>query len=293
MIAKMIAKHALASVILLASASSLLAEDRVREDFRYTFTLVNGRLDVSAFNGSIEIIGGDSQTVEITGAKHARDNAELSRFQVEAVQEGNLVRVRAVKPADSNWRCQCGAQFTIRVPRRIELSSIRTSNGAIRIENIEGKVDAATSNGSLRLFQIKGKVDARTSNGAVEIQSITGAVSVVTSNGAIKGRIVDTVTADAVRLSTSNGAIDVRIEAQHNNDITVSTSNGGITVRIPETANARISATTSNHESVTTDFPVQVRGLLSKNKLEGSIGNGGGPLLQLSTSNGSIKLLRL
>ncbi len=136
-------------------------------------------------------------------------------------------------------------------------------------------------------------MDARTSNGAIQLDSVTGAVTAGTSNGSIKGRITDTVTADPVRLSTSNGAIEIRIEAQHNNDVTATTSNGSVTVRMPDTANARIVASTSSHESVTTDFPVTVRGTISKNKIEGSVGSGSGPLLQMTTSNGSIRLLRL
>jgi DUF4097 and DUF4098 domain-containing protein YvlB len=280
-------------ILSLALALVSFGDDRVREEFRHTFTLVNGAIDVSSFNGSIEVVGGDTQTVEVTGSKHAANSEELRKVQVEVVQEGNVIRARGVRSNEKDWRCNCGVQFLVRVPRRTELGSLRTSNGAIRIENIEGRVDAKTSNGSVRLANIKGKVDARTSNGAVQLDSITGPVVASTSNGSIKGRITDTVTSDPVKMTTSNGAIEVRIEAQHNNDVTASTSNGGITVRMPDTANARISASTSNHESVTTDFPVVVRGTLSKNKIEGSVGNGNGPLLQLNTSNGSIRLLRL
>jgi len=279
--------------ITLVFGFAALADDRVREDFRHTFTLTNGAIDVSSFNGSIEVIGTDTQTVEVTGHKHVANADELRKVQVEVVQEGNVIRARGVKGTEKDWRCNCGVQFTIRVPRRTELGSLRTSNGSIRVENIEGRVDARTSNGGVRLANIKGKVDARTSNGAIQLDSVTGAVTAGTSNGSIKGRITDTVTADPVRLSTSNGAIEIRIEAQHNNDVTATTSNGSVTVRMPDTANARIVASTSSHESVTTDFPVTVRGTISKNKIEGSVGSGSGPLLQMTTSNGSIRLLRL
>jgi hypothetical protein len=62
---------------------------------------------------------------------------------------------------------------------------------------------------------------------------------------------------------------------------------------MPDAANARIVASTSNHDSVTTDFPVTIRGTISKHKIEGSVGTGNGPLLQMTTSNGAIRLLRL
>jgi DUF4097 and DUF4098 domain-containing protein YvlB len=299
-----------------ALAASALAygadSNRHKEDFRYTFTLVNGRIDLTSFNGSIEIIGGDNNTVEITGSKYASEQANLSKVQVEAVQEGNTVRIRATKPKEgSGWNCNCGAKFTIRAPRRTELTMIKSSNGGIRVENIEGPVNLGTSNGSIKLMQVKGRVEAKTSNGGVDLQSIEGSVAVTTSNGqvtldnvrgglrvntsngGIRGRIVDTVGNEPVQVSTSNGGIDLRIESSHNNDITATTSNGGVTLRMPESANARISATTSSHESVMTDLPLQIRGTLSKNRLDGTIGNGSGPQIRVETSNGSIRILKL
>jgi hypothetical protein len=179
-----------------------LADDRVREDFRYTFTLINGSLDVSSFNGSIEIMGTATQTVEVTGHKNA-DNAEnLRKVQVEVVQEGNVIRARGIR-TDKDARCNCGVKFVLRVPRNTALSSIRTSNGAIRVENIEGRADLKTSNGAVTLTNVKGSVDVKTSNGAIQLDSVTGAVTADTSNGAIRGRITDTVSSEPLRTTTS------------------------------------------------------------------------------------------
>lgn len=279
--------------IALAFGLVAFSEDRVREDFRYTFTLMNGAVDVSSFNGSIEITGTATQTVEVTGYKTAANADELRKVQVQVVQEGSVIRARGIKSSEKDWRCNCGVKFVLRVPRNTALQSIRTSNGSIRVDNIEGRADLKTSNGAVNVTNVKGKVDVRTSNGAIQLDSVAGVVTAETSNGAIRGRITDTVSSEPLRMITSNGAIEIRIESQHNNDVTASTSNGSITVRMPEAANARINASTSNHESVTTDFPVTVRGTISKNKLEGSVGTGNGPLLQMTTSNGTIRLLRL
>lgn len=296
---------ALATVALFAADSN-----RHKEDFRYNFTLMNGRIDLNSFNGSVEIIGTDTNTVEVTGHKHASEQSDLGRIQVEAVQEGNAVRIRATRPTEPNWKCNCGVTFTIRTPRRTELSMVRSSNGGIRVEGIEGPVNLHTSNGGLKLSQVKGRIDAKTSNGGIDLNSVEGSVSVTssngaitvdnvrgslkanTSNGAIRGRIVDTVGGEPIQMSSSNGTIDLRIDSMHSNDITATTSNGGVTLRMPDASNARIVAQTSHHESVTTDFPIQVRGTLSKNRLEGSIGSGSGPQVKVETSNGPIRILR-
>ena len=91
-------------------------------------------------------------------------------------------------------------------------------------------------------------------------------------------------------METSNSSVELTFPAHFSSDVRVSTNNGGITLRLPESANARVSARTSN-SSVTTDFEITAHGEISKNHLEGVIG-AGGPLIDLGTSNGGIRLLR-
>ena len=45
------------------------------------------------------------------------------------------------------------------------------------------------------------------------------------------------------------------------------------------------------NSNITTDFEMRLRGEISKHHIEGSIGSGG-PLIDLSTSNGSIRILK-
>jgi hypothetical protein len=60
---------------------------------------------------------------------------------------------------------------------------------------------------------------------------------------------------------------------------------------MPSSAGAVLHAHTTNG-SISSDFDVSVRGgMLSKHRLEGTIGSGG-PMLDLGTSNGSIKIVR-
>ena len=292
--------------------ASLWAGDsnRFKEDFHYSFQQgAGGRLDLENFNGSVEILGWDQNSVDVSGTKYAEDESMLRAMRVEATQNGNTVQVRTSRPEPRRWNG--GAKYIIRVPRRTELVRIQSSNGSLRIEDVEGPAsDLNTSNGAIRLRNIKGRVDARTSNGAVDVQTVEGGVtvrtsnggvtldnvrgslSVTTSNGAIRGTLVDSSPNEAIKLTTSNGPVDVKLQMPRNNDVIASTSNGSITIRMPSNAGARLNATTSSHDSIQTDFDMQVRGMMSRHKLEGTLGSGG-PLLQLNTSNGSIKILRL
>ena len=139
---------------------------------------------------------------------------------------------------------------------------------------------------------VEGGVAIRTSNGGITLENVRGSLNATTSNGAIRGTLVDSAPNEAIHLTTTNGAVDVRLQMPRNNDIIATTSNASITVRMPANAGARLDATTSSHETIATDFDVQVRGMLSKHRLEGTLGSGG-PLLHLTTSNGGIRILRL
>ena len=172
------------------------------------------------------------------------------------------------------------------------LTDLTTSNGSIRLRNIRGRVEARTSNGAVDVQSVDAGVNISTSNGSVTIDNVRGSLRASTTNGAIRGTLVDSAPNDPIKLTTSNGSIDIRLQMPRNNDVTASTSNGSVTVRMPPNAGARLTATTSSHESISTDFDVQVHGMLTKNRIEGTIGSGG-PQLQLSTSNGAIRILKL
>jgi DUF4097 and DUF4098 domain-containing protein YvlB len=94
-----------------------------------------------------------------------------------------------------------------------------------------------------------------------------------------------------VKLETSNGPIDLTMDAMNQNEIHASTSNGGITVHLPADIGANLTAHASN-SSISTDFEVATQGTIEKHHLDGKIG-AGGPAIELNTSNGSIRLMKM
>ena len=281
------------------------SSDRYKEDFHFSYPLSSGgSLQIENFNGSVEITGWDKNTVDIDGTKYASTEDRLREIKVDISPSQSSISIRTARPLDrhGNW----GARYVIHVPRRTELSNIVSSNGAIRVDTIEGRSRLQTSNGSIRAVQMRGPVDARTSNGSVEISDVTGDATVHTSNGGIRADVkkgaFEATTSNGsitvrlmepdskpVRLESSNGHIELTMDAAR--EVHADTSNSSITVRMPSSAGAQVRARTSN-SSISSDFDVSVRGgMLSKHRLEGTIGSGG-PLLDLSTSNGGIKLVR-
>jgi DUF4097 and DUF4098 domain-containing protein YvlB len=263
-----------------------------------------GSLRLDNFNGQVEISGWDKNTVDIDGTKYANTDYRLKEMKIEITPSANSIDIRTLPPLDRHGNA--GARYTIHVPRHTELAGIVSTNGTIRVDTIEGSSRLRTSNGSVHATRLVGPLDVQTSNGSIEVSEVTGDTTLHSSNAGIradvrKGRF-DAKTSNGsitvrlmepdgspVRLESSNGHIELTMDAVR--EVRASTSNSSITLRLPSSAGANVDAHTSN-SSISCDFDISMRGQFSKHRLEGKIGNGG-PLLDLGTSNGSIKILRM
>lgn len=279
--------------------------NRYREDFAYDYKLApGGRLEVESFNGSIEVVGWDSDAVQVRGTKSASRQDTIKELSIDAKGDSGEVRLRAVRPLPN---CNCAVSFIIKVPRKTRIERASTSNASLRLESIDAPARIQTSNGSIKIWNVSGDLQATTSNGSIEVEKLSGSAVLRTSNGKIQGdgikgsleartnnaRIDLTVTeADPTQpliLNSSNGTITLNMMSWKNNEIRASTSNASINVRLPDKVDAGIHASTSNG-SITTDYEVTTS-RISKTLLEGRIG-AGGPIIDLQTSNGSIRLTK-
>ena len=163
---------------------------------------------------------------------------------------------------------------------------VKTSAGSIEIGDVAANVRAQTSGGNLQFGEIQGSIWGKTSAGSIKIASCSGDADVQTSGGSIKLESVG----GNVNARTSSGSIRAFLTGQPQNDCNLRTSAGSITVTLMPDIAIDLDAETSAG-SVSTDFTVAsvIRGKVRKNRLNGSI-NGGGPLLKLRTSAGSIRL---
>lgn len=280
--------------------------DRYREDFHYSFALnPGGTVEVDNSNGSIEITGWDQNTIEVTGTKYAPSEGRMKDVKIDISNSPQSISIRTTVPHDGFGNA--GAKYVIHVPRKVELRNIVSSNGSIRVDSIEGEAHLKTSNGSVHATAVQGLLDARTTNGSMDINDVTGdtrlqtsngtihanvrkgGFDATTSNGTITARLMDS-DAHPVRLQSSNGHIDLTMDSPR--EVRANTSNSSITVHLPGSAGADLRAHTTNG-SISSDFDVNSHGgMHGKHTLDGSIGQGG-PLLELGTTNGSIRVMRL
>lgn len=282
--------------------------DRYREDFHYSYPVKSGsNVSLESFNGSIEISSWEKDEVEVNGTKYAASEDLLKQIKVEGENQNGTLRFRVSRP-EGRWG-NGGAKLVVRVPKKVTLPSVNSSNGGIRIESIDGAIRARSSNGGIRVRSIhgalnletsngtieansvEGDLDAHTSNGAVRVEGLRGGFTARTSNGSINARIDAPADGKPIKVRSSNGGIDLALPGYKNQEIEAESSNSSITVRLPASASAELRASTSN-SSINSEFPVASSGGTSKHRLEGKLGQGGSTI-RLGTSNGSIRIQKL
>jgi hypothetical protein len=280
---------------------------KVTEDFSKTYPLAEGgTIEVFTKNGSVEILGWEKDSVEIRGTKSARSKEELARVTVDIAATPNSLVIKSIFP--DNRPNGKGVRYVIRAPYKSKVTTVDSSNGHIRVEEVAqvtkldtsngsitvhrsaGPLVADTSNGSIRISDTKGDLRLDTSNGRIEAEEVAGAIQADTSNGAIRASVADPKPGETLRFKTSNGSVEVTMKRYAGNPLVLESSNGSLTLRIPENINATVDAETSNG-GIQTDFPASVSSKITKTSLRAPLGSGG-PVLKLETSNSSIRLLR-
>lgn len=256
--------------------------------------------------GNVVIINGKVQN----GSKSKlgpRVKEAVEDFEVTFEHKASDVHINGkFKHGRKHWQKELNQfriLFQITVPQRYNVD-LNTSSGGISVADLDGNVRAKDSAGRLRFGKIKGTVWGHTSAGSIKLTSSDSTVDVKTSSGSIKigdvaGDVQAQTSSGSIRLEgvggnvnakTSSGSIRVALTGQPREACNLHTSAGSITVTLRPDIAIDVDAQTSAGR-VSTEFAVAsvIRGKVPKNRLKGGI-NGGGPLLKLRTSAGSIRL---
>jgi DUF4097 and DUF4098 domain-containing protein YvlB len=283
--------------------------DRYQSDFHYTYDMQpGGKVNAETFNGGIEISGWDQNKVEITGTKYGSSEALRDAVKIDVHHSSDSVEIRAVKPSSMQMG-NYGARFTLHVPRKAVIDRVTTSNGPVKVRDVASAAHLKSSNGAITVTNVGGDVDAHTSNGAIDAESIAGGATLKSSNGRIRAEGVggpleaetsndpitarlDTAPSATTKLVSSNGAIELTMGSAPKGDIRIETRNSGIKLHLPANSSAHIVADTSNG-SISSEFSVTSKSEDDEKRkhLNGMIGSGG-PNIELSTSNSSIRILK-
>ena len=236
-----------------------VSRGRANDDWVRSYTLAKGgRFEVANENGEIVVKGTRGTEVKVTAHREvtARSDEEaqdrLKNLKMREDVSADRVFIEAVTGGVGFGR-GVGVRYDIEVPDGLTVS-VKTMNGTVRLDGVDGKITAATTNGNVSGNAITGAVQGSSVNGSVamNLDVVKGDVNLMTVNGAVRMEMPPT--ADAELLAT--------------------TVNGGVSVD-DKLAFADVQNNRSNY-GPSTSF----RGRLNK----------GGPRVTLQTTNGPVRV---
>ena len=300
-----------------AGALLLLALPATAQDYDHeevidrSFTVEPGqRLSLETDRGSVTVRGTDGNRVVVKVTKGADDMSEkdaeerFARFEVLFDETADGVEIEGRYDGGRRWRNKhIRVHFEIAVPRTFDVA-LKTSGGSVHAENLRGVATLRTAGGAITALDIDGPLTAHTAGGSVTAERIGGEATLHTSGGAItaahiRGDVTAHTSGGSIRMEeiygtvdaqTSGGSITAHLATAPNDELKLKTSGGSITLHLPENTAADLDAKSSGGR-VRTDLPVTIEGEMKRNRLRGTL-NGGGPLLTLRTSGGSVRILK-
>ena len=233
------------------------------QDFDWSGAVDRGdAVTIRGVNGEIEARRASGGRVRVTATKQAR-REDPSSVDIQVVEDEMGVLICAVYPSrddDRPNRCARGDRYHMNNKRNdVQVDFVVEVPDGVELE-------ATTVNGDVAIRGLGSRVDATTVNGSIEIE-----------------------TEGAARATTVNGGITVRL-GRLEGPLEFTTVNGSVTLTLPGSTAADVEMSTVNG-SIETDFPITVRGRWGPRSARGEIG-GGGPTLEVTTVNGSIRLQR-
>jgi DUF4097 and DUF4098 domain-containing protein YvlB len=239
----------IAAAVALALLLAIPAFAEVTQEFHKTVPLnADGRVSLSNINGDVEVTGWNKNEVQIDAVKTARDQQRLDEAQIEVSTFGNSVEIETHYPSH-HWANNnpASVHYTLHVPQNVRIDKVDLVNGALTVQKINGEIRANLVNGKLRA------------------SDLAGTANLATVNGSVEANYTSLTNVREIKLQSVNGSVDLLL---------------------PQSPNAEIEAS-SVSGSISTDFPLTVKGRWVGKNMSGTLGSGG-VHIELNNVNGSI-----
>src|SRR5215207_7036368 len=152
---------ALAALTLTAADAPVVAQrsDRpeLTEEFHQTYQLApGGRVSLSNINGAVKVQVWDRDEVKVDAVKRAYTAERLREAQIKVDASQSRVRIETEYPDSTlRWSDRDGerhenpasVEYTLTVPRRVNIDEISLVNGSLNLAGLAGSVKASSVNG--------------------------------------------------------------------------------------------------------------------------------------------------
>ena len=241
-----------------------IAQGKATDTWSRTYTVpAGGRFELINVNGRITAETTDGKDVVVEGKRSAKARSDeaakemLGKLEIREEVGGSTVRVESRPPRMSGFGGH-EIEWIVKVPKGLTVD-LRTVNGGVRMNGLSGEIHAKTTNGGIKGTNLViDNLEASVVNGGVEIEL---------------GSPLDAT--DMVELTTVNGGVTFALPSESKAAITARAVNGG--VRASDDLKIEREDESSERES--------------RRRLTGTM-NGGGARVNVSTTNGGVRLSR-
>ena len=252
------------------------------------------QLHLYTFDGAVEVRSWGRPEIVIEVEKRGQDKEAVGRIQVLADRTGDRIQVEARHPDRRGVIIGMGsfrspsARLVASVPRATHLV-VRSGDGAILVERVEGRIELRTADGTIRAVDVAGDLVAESGDGSIILDDVRGRVDARTDDGALRLTGMPSV----LRARSGDGSIVLRLrpETHMTADWSIVTDDGSIDLELPEGFNAELEADPGSDGRARSDLTLvnASGGTREQRTLRGRLGTGGHRLV-VKTGDGTIRL---
>lgn len=240
------------------------------QDFQRSFNLgAGGSVNVRNVSGDVIVSGYEGNAVVVTAVKEGRDR---DRVSIEDQSSGGAVDVRVRYPEQCN--CDASVRFEVKVPRSVayRFDAFSSVSGDVEVKGVTGDLRAKSVSGNVTVNGVSGAVNANSVSGTVHVGEINGTVNAKSTSGNVEVEIRQLYGEGNLEFSSVSGDVRVKLPGNLAADVKLSTLSGDLR----------------------TDFPLTIEEAKfgPGRRANGMVG-GGGRALKLSSTSGSVSLIRM
>ena len=251
-------------------------------------------LHLYTFDGAVEVRSWDRPEVLVEVEKRGQDPDAVSKIEIVTDRTGDRIQVEARHPGSGGVFIGIGrftspsAKIIASVPRRTNVV-VRSGDGALLIERVEGRLELRTDDGAITVVETSGELLAESRDGRIQLDEVTGRIEARTSDGSVRL----SGTPATVRARSGDGSVVLRLRSgtKMAGDWMVATDDGSISIEVPEGFSAMIEADPGRDGRARSEVTLAetTGGTREQRVLRGRLGDGGF-LFTLRTGDGNITL---
>jgi hypothetical protein len=196
--------------VVLGASSVCAAVDQERDQINKSFILAaKARVDVSAINGSVDIVAvdGDTANVQLERTGRSREEMDCNHIVLEQVSGSLLIQSRNIGGQGCSI-IQVKHRLLLSLPRHVDLS-IHGVSGPINIGEIEGTLYLSGNSGNINLAQPGrfSRIMGNSGTTTIKLQKLDArGLELIGHSGAIKLLIADELNV-YVKVSGLSGSV--------------------------------------------------------------------------------------